>query len=196
MLDLTVLLIHQDVTLRPLKQSDIPRLWELTTAETFTHMLNQIQTYEEFEKWMGKGLEQMNTSDETLAFVAVNSETDDLYGSTRIYQIDHANKSCEIGSTYYGKAFQRTHINTAAKWLLLTYAFETLGMYRVQIKTDEENTASQKAIERIGAVKEGILRKERIRSTGKPRNAVLYSITDEEWPAVKENLTEKMHKYS
>jgi len=193
---MTVLLIHQDVTLRPLQQSDIPRLWELTTTETFAHMLNQIQSYEEFEKWMGKGLEQMNTSDATIAFVAVNSETDDLYGSTRIYQMDHANKSCEIGSTYYGKAFQRTHINTTAKFLLLTYAFETLGMIRVQIKTDEENTVSQKAIERLGAVKEGVLRNERIRSTGKPRNAVVYSITNEEWPAVKENLTQKMHKYS
>ena len=193
---MTVLLIHQDVTLRPVQQSDIPRLWELTTTETFTHMLNQIQSYEEFEKWMGKGLEQMNTSDATIAFVAVNSETDDLYGSTRIYQMDHANKSCEIGSTYYGKAFQRTHINTTAKFLLLTYAFETLGMIRVQIKTDEENTVSQKAIERLGAVKEGVLRNERIRSTGKPRNAVVYSITNEEWPAAKENLTKKMHKYS
>lgn len=193
---MSVLLMHDDVTLRPMQESDIERLWKLTTSETFTFMLNKFQHMEEFEKWMSSGYEDMQLTDSTIVFVAANSKTDELYGSTRIYNIDHANKTCEIGGTFYGKPFQRTHINTTAKWLLLTYAFETLGMIRVQFKTDEENVESQKAIERLGAQKEGILRNERIRSTGKPRNAVVYSIIEKEWTSVNKGLQEKMNKYS
>lgn len=193
---MSVLLMHDDVTLRPMQESDIERLWRLTTSETFTFMLNKFQHMEEFEKWMSSGYEDMQLTDSTMVFVAANSKTEELYGSTRIYNIDHANKTCEIGGTFYGKPFQRTHINTTAKWLLLTYAFETLGMIRVQFKTDEENVESQKAIERLGAQKEGILRNERIRSTGKPRNAVVYSIIEKEWASVNKGLQEKMNKYS
>lgn len=193
---MNVILIHDDVTLRPMTESDIKRLWKLTTLETFTYMLNQIRTIEEFEKWMGTGYHQMRNSDTTIVFSVVHSDTDELFGSSRIYNIDQINKTCEIGSTFYGKAFQRTHVNTAAKWLLLSYAFETLGMIRVQFKTDEQNVASQTAIERMGAVKEGVLRNERIRSTGKPRNAVVYSIVESEWPTVKISLQQKMNNYS
>jgi len=193
---MSTVLVHQDITLRPMTQSDIPRLWKLATPEIFTHMVNQIQSFDEFEKWMTAGYSQMQTTDAVIAFVVADSQTDELRGSTRIYNIDRTNKSCEIGSTYYGKAFQRTHVNTVAKMLLLTYAFEKLGMIRVQIKTDEENVVSQRAIERLEAVKEGILRNERIRSTGKPRNAVVYSITNGEWPNIKIKLQEKMNKYS
>jgi len=193
---MSLTLMHQDITLRPMTELDIPRLWNLTTLETFTHMVNQIQSYEEFEKWMGAGYKQMQTTDQVITFVVARSETDELRGSTRIYNIDYVNKTCEIGSTFYGKEFQRTHVNTTSKLLLLSYAFEKLGMIRVQIKTDEQNLASQKAIERLGAVKEGILRNERIRSTGYPRNAVVYSITDKEWPIIKDKLKNTMNKYS
>lgn len=193
---MSVLLMHDDVTLRPMQESDIENLWKLTTTETFTYMLNQIQHMDEFEKWMGSGYEHMQSTDSTIVFVVANTETDEMYGSTRIYNIDHSNKTCEIGATYYGRTFQRTHINTTAKWLLLTYAFETLGMIRVQFKTDEENKVSQKAIERLGAIKEGVLRNERIRSTGKPRNAVVYSIIESEWGDVNKGLQQKMNNYS
>ena len=193
---MSVILLHEDVTLRSMKESDVEGLWKLTTPKIFTHMLHQIQTREEFEKWMGAGYEQMLTSDSTIVFVVTQTDTEELLGTTRIYNIDQANKSCEIGSTFYGEAYQRTHVNTVTKWLLLTYAFETLGMIRVQIKTDEENTRSQQAIERIGAIKEGVMRNERIRSTGKPRNAVCYSIIDTEWKSVKNRLENKLNKYS
>ncbi|MFX3672880.1 MAG: GNAT family N-acetyltransferase [Paenisporosarcina sp.] len=193
---MSLILIHDKVTLRPMRELDIERLWKLTTPETFRFMVNQIQTIEEFEKWMGTGYEQMQSSNETIVFVVAHSETDELFGSTRIYNIDHVNKTCEIGSTYYGKSYRRSHVNTTAKWLLLNYAFETLGMIRVQFKTDEENLISQKAIERIGAIKEGILRNERIRSTGNPRNAVVYSIVHTEWSTIKNKLTQMMNIYS
>ena len=193
---MSVILLHEDVTLRPMKETDVEGLWKLTTPGIFTHMLHQIQTRDEFEKWMNAGYEQMLTSDATIVFVVTQTDTEELLGTTRIYNIDQANKSCEIGSTFYGKAYQRTHVNTVTKWLLLTYAFETLGMIRVQLKTDEENTKSQQAIERIGATKEGVMRNERIRSTGKPRNAVCYSIIDNEWESVKSKLENKLNKYS
>jgi len=193
---MSIILMHDKVTLRPMVESDIERLWKLTTPETFKFMVNQIQTIEEFEKWMKAGYEQMQSSKETIVFVVTHSETDELYGSTRMYTIDYVNKTCEIGSTYYGKAHQRTHVNSTAKWLLLTYAFETLGMIRVQFKTDEENLLSQKAIERIGATKEGVLRNERIRSTGNPRNAVVYSIVNKEWSTLKSRLAQMMNNYS
>lgn len=193
---MSLTLMHQDITLRPMTESDIPRLWNLTTLETFTHMVHQIQSFEEFEKWMGAGYKQMQTTDQVITFVVAHSETDELRGSTRVYNIDYVNKTCEIGSTFYGKEYQRTHVNTTSKLLLLSYAFEKLGMIRVQIKTDEKNLASQKAIERLGAVKEGILRNERIRSTGNPRNAVVYSITDKEWPMIKDKLKNMMNKYT
>lgn len=193
---MSLILVHNDVTLRPIKESDIPRLWKVTSPDTFAHMVHHIQSYEEFENWMADGYEQMEATDQVITFVVADSKTDELRGSTRIYSIDYVNKTCEIGSTFYGKQFQRTHVNTTAKLLLLQYAFEKLGMMRVQIKTDENNVASQRAIERLGAVKEGILRKERIRSTGKPRNAVVYSIIDEEWPVIYSNLIKMMNNYS
>ena len=184
------------MTLRPMQESDIEPLWRITKPETFTHMLNQLQTYEEFEKWMDAGLNQMTTSDATIVYTVVDSETNEVMGSTRMYSIDFVNKSCEIGSTFYGESYQRTHVNSTTKYLLLSYAFETLGFIRVQFKTDADNLRSQKAIERIGASKEGILRNERIRSTGLPRNAVVYSIINDEWPKLKEQLINKMNNYA
>lgn len=193
---MTSILIHNNVTLRPMQESDIEPLWRITKPETFTHMLNQLQTYEEFEKWMDAGLNQMTTSDATIVYTVVDSETNEVMGSTRMYSIDFVNKSCEIGSTFYGESYQRTHVNSTTKYLLLSYAFETLGFIRVQFKTDADNLRSQKAIERIGASKEGILRNERIRSTGLPRNAVVYSIINDEWPKLKEQLINKMNNYA
>lgn len=193
---MSVILSHDKITLRPLKESDIRRLWELSSTDTFRYMVNQIQTLEEFETWMRAGYQQMQLSNNSVVYVVADRETDEVYGSTRIYMIDFLNKSCEIGSTYYGKDFRRTHVNTTVKLMMLTYVFEKSGFIRVQFKTDEENIISQKAIERIGAKKEGILRNERIRSTGKPRNAVVYSIIHEEWPTIKEKLVQKLNIYS
>ena len=189
--------LSQDkITLRPLKESDISRLWEITSAETFQFMLNQVETIEEFRNWMISAYQQMLSTETTVVYVVVNSETDELIGSTRVYSIDYLNKSCEIGSTFYGKRYQRTHVNTTVKLLLLTHAFETMSMIRVQFKTDEQNIVSQKAIERIGAKKEGTMRNERIRSTGIPRNAVVYSIIEKEWQEVKSKLRVIMNNYS
>jgi len=193
---LTETLTYGDVTLRPLLTSDIGPLWELYKPEIFEFMLNKIESKEQLAKWLGVGIYQMNEDGTALAFVVENTDTKEIVGTTRIYGIDQTNYSCEIGSTYYGKQYQRTHVNTTCKYLLLKYCFEQMGTVRVQFKTDELNVSSQRAIERIGGIKEGILRNERIRSNGFIRNAVVYSIIDSEWSEVKNKLIQLMNKYS
>jgi RimJ/RimL family protein N-acetyltransferase len=103
-------------------------------------------------------------------------------------------RGLEIGGTWYGLEFQRTVVNTECKYLLLRHAFETLGCIRVQLKTDRLNERSQKAIERIGAVREGVLRNHMILPNGRYRDSVFYSIVDTEWPAVKKRLEEMMER--
>ena len=103
-------------------------------------------------------------------------------------------RGLEVGGTWYGTDFQRTAVNTECKYLLLTHAFETLKCIRVQIKTDLRNIRSQKAIERIGAKKEGILRNHMILSDGRYRDSVFYSIIDTEWDEVKKRLEEMLER--
>lgn len=182
---------HSGVRIRLLEKKDVSALWELHTPGIFEHMLTKVSSFEEMKAWLEAG---MGRSD-VIAFV-VEEKTGEVIGTTRIASIDQANKSCEIGSTFYAERVQRSGVNTAVKFMLLRHCFEELGMIRVQFKTDAENGRSQKALERIGAVKEGVLRNERIRSTGKPRDAVLYSIIDREWPEVKEKLLGILNKYT
>ncbi|MFJ7827463.1 GNAT family N-acetyltransferase [Psychrobacillus sp. NPDC096623] len=196
MYDLTETLTYGDVTLRPLLDSDSGLLWELYEPKIFEFMLNKIESKEQLEKWLGAGIHQMNVEGTAHAFVVENIETKEIMGTTRIYGIDHTNYSCEIGSTFYGKQYQRTHVNTTCKYLLLKYCFEQIGTIRVQFKTDELNVSSQRAIERIGGIKEGILRNERIRSNGTVRNAIVYSIIESEWPEIQYKLVQMMNKYS
>ncbi|MCP2036684.1 RimJ/RimL family protein N-acetyltransferase [Planomicrobium sp. HSC-17F08] len=181
-----------NIRLRLLTRDDFEALWKLYTPAIFEHMLTKVESFEQLCAWLETGIK----GDDVLIFAVEDSNSGSIVGTTRIYAIDKANKSCEIGSTFYAEAAQRTHVNTAVKFTLLEYCFEKRGMIRVQFKTDAENSASQKALERIGAKKEGLLRNERIRSTGKPRDAVVYSIIDSEWPAVKSGLAEKLNKYT
>lgn len=111
-----------------------------------------------------------------------------IVGSTRFFEISETNKSLEIGSTWLHTSVWRTRVNTECKYLLLRDAFEQRNMIRVQLKADSRNIRSQKAIERIGGVKEGILRNHRILEDGYIRDTVMYSITREEWPKVKARL--------
>jgi RimJ/RimL family protein N-acetyltransferase len=106
--------------------------------------------------------------------------------------IEPANRSLEIGGTWYGVDYQRTVVNTEAKYLLLRHAFETLGCIRVQFKADLRNERSQRAIERIGAVREGVLRAHVILPDGYIRDSVIFSIIKSEWPTVKQRLLGKL----
>ncbi|MFM8320705.1 MAG: GNAT family N-acetyltransferase, partial [Chloroflexota bacterium] len=109
-------------------------------------------------------------------------------GCTRYLDIRPAHRGVEIGGTWYGAAYQRTGVNTEAKYLLLQHAFETWGCVRVQLKTDLRNQRSQRAIERLGAVREGVIRNHMVLPDGSLRHSVIYSILDSEWPAVKLRL--------
>lgn len=128
-----------------------------------------------------------------LPFVVEDIPTRKIIGSTRFWKIDRMNLKLEIGSTWYAKSWQRTYANTEAKYLLLKYAFEELNCVRVQLTTDVLNEKSQNAILRLGAQKEGVVRNERIMPDGRKRNSVRFSIIDEEWPSIKENLIKKLN---
>ncbi|GJQ35794.1 MAG: N-acetyltransferase [Anaerolineaceae bacterium] len=130
-----------------------------------------------------------------LPFAVIHLDSGRIAGSTRYLNIDPPNRGLEVGGTWYGLDFQRTAVNTECKYLLLTHAFETLKAIRVQIKTDSLNVRSQQAIERIGAVKEGVLRNHMILSDGRIRDSVFYSILDNEWAGVKKKLEEMLGKY-
>lgn len=129
-----------------------------------------------------------------LPFAVINLDTGRAIGMTRYMDIQPENLSLEIGGTWYGVNYQRTGVNTECKFLLLQYAFEKLGYIRVQIKTDLRNERSKRAIERIGAVKEGVLRDHMIMLDRFKRSSVYYSILTREWPAVKQRLIEMMRR--
>ncbi len=135
-----------------------------------------------------KGLEEGSV----LPFAILDRRAGRIVGSTRFWKVDHANRKLEIGHTWLALSAQRTPINTEAKLLLLTYAFEELDCVRVQFTTDELNEKSRAAILRLGAVQEGIVRHERIMPDGRKRNSVRFSIIDSEWPEVKARLLERL----
>jgi len=127
-----------------------------------------------------------------LTFATINIETGRVVGSTRFMKSNFSNKRIEIGFTFLGKSWQRTKINTEAKFLMLTHAFESLKLNRVEFLTDYLNVNSRQAILRLGAKEEGILRNHVIMPDGRVRDSVLYSIIRNEWPGIKQHLLWKL----
>jgi len=125
-------------------------------------------------------------------FVIVNLASGEIVGSTRYLTIVPKDRGLEIGGTWLAREVRRTPVNTECKYLLLRHAFETLSAIRVQFKTDSRNLTSQRAIERLGAVKEGVLRNHMILPDGYYRHSVYYSILDTEWATIKANLEAKL----
>ena len=123
-----------------------------------------------------------------LPFTVIHLATGKAIGCTRYMDIRPEHRGLEIGGTWYAAAYQRTAVNTEAKFLLLQHAFEVYRCLRVQFKTDLRNERSQRALERIGAVREGVLRNHLILPDGTIRDSVYYSIIDREWPAVRQRL--------
>jgi RimJ/RimL family protein N-acetyltransferase len=129
-----------------------------------------------------------------VAFAQIDQATGRAVGSTTYLNISRRDRGLEIGNTWLGKPWQRTGINTEAKYLLLRHAFEDLEAVRVQLKTDGRNLQSQAAIARLGAVREGVLRKHSLVRNGFIRDSVMFSILDTEWPNVKAHLETLMAK--
>lgn len=119
-----------------------------------------------------------------------------LLGSTSYHDIVASADRVEIGYTWYAKRAQRTHVNTSCKLLLLSHAFDTLGCAVVGLRTDGENHASQAAIERLGANKDGTIRHHALRRDGTPRDTVMYSILRSEWPAIKSALHARLERHA
>jgi RimJ/RimL family protein N-acetyltransferase len=148
---------------------------------------NPTDSLESMQAWMSAALAEMEQGS-ALPFVTIQQSTGRVVGSTRYMDIRAKDYGLEIGGTWLMPEVRRTAINTECKYLLLCHAFETLGAIRVQLKTDSRNLRSQQAIERLGAVKEGVLRNHIIMPDGQHRHSVYYSVIKQEWPAVKARL--------
>ncbi|WP_216213632.1 GNAT family N-acetyltransferase [Amycolatopsis aidingensis] len=133
-------------------------------------------------------IEHILAQPDRLAWAQLDTRTGRVAGTTSYYRIDPVDRNLLIGHTWIGPPWQRTPLNTEAKLLLLRRAFEVLGAVRVAWETDIRNERSQRAIERLGATREGVLRAHRIRTDGSLRDTVIYSVTAAEWPAVRDQL--------
>lgn len=179
--------------LEPLTEAHIPGLAEIGIGQDFWHFMlyGDMNTEADMRNWVLDILGRAEKGTD-LPFVAIDLTSGRVAGATRYLNIVPKDRGLEIGGTWYGIDFQRTAINTECKYLLMTHAFETLHAIRVQLKTDSRNERSQKAIERIGAKKEGVLRNHMILPDGYIRDSVFYSVLDSEWPDVKKNLKAMM----
>jgi RimJ/RimL family protein N-acetyltransferase len=188
-----ILLEGGNVRLEPLKEAHVPALAEIGVGQDFWDFMvyGDMRNEEDMRGWVMDILSRAEKRTD-LPFAVVHLASGSVAGATRYLNIMPIDRGLEIGGTWYGTDFQRTVVNTECKYLLLKHAFETLECIRVQLKTDSRNERSQKAIERIGAKKEGVLRNHMILPDGYYRHSVFYSILDSEWPDVKKRLKEMM----
>ncbi|MGB7874055.1 MAG: GNAT family protein [Anaerolineales bacterium] len=186
-----VTLIGKYVRLEPMTEAHVPGLTAIGLEDSiWEHMLyGNVHSEDDIRNWVGDILSRPD-----LPFVTVHLASGRVAGATRYLNMVPEFRGLEIGGTWYGLEFQRTAVNTECKYLLLQYAFETLGCIRVQFKTDLRNERSQHAIERIGAKHEGVLRNHMILPDGQYRDSVYYSIIDNEWPEVKNQLKMKLDR--
>jgi RimJ/RimL family protein N-acetyltransferase len=178
------------VRLEPIRREHAEVFWEITADardDIFRWIPYRMQTREDFELLLEKALGEQQRG-ESVVFATVERKSGKIIGSTRFMNIDRANRRVEIGSTWIAPAWQRTAVNTEAKYLMLRQAFESWNCFRVELKTDALNQKSRAAILRIGAKEEGTLRRHVLTWTGRVRDSVYFSILDSEWPEVKAKL--------
>lgn len=190
-----VTLIGNVVRLEPLSENHASELAVAGKDKSiWTYMLYGLPiNHDSMLDWIREILARSYLGNE-LPFAVVHLKTGKAVGATRYLDMRADHKGLEIGGTWYALENQRTQVNTESKYLLLKYAFENLGCIRVQFKTNLRNIRSQKAIERLGAFREGVLRNHMITPEGVIRDSVYYSILDTEWADVKKLLEEKMEK--
>lgn len=179
------------IRLEPLTLEHAPALFPQADPEVFRWTLEfpRDGSYEAFEDWMRRTTIEAPAS---LPFAIVLAATGQPIGSTSFLEIRPQHRGLEIGRTWIAKAFQGTAVNPESKYLLLRHAFETLGAARVQFKTDLNNLHSQRAIEKLGAQREGVLRRYQVRSNGLHRDTVIYSLIAEEWPEARARLEARL----
>lgn len=188
-----VLLEGRHVRLEPLERRHLPGLLAAARdPEIFQWFLTPpLGDEAEMTRWLEDGLRAQAAGAE-VAWATVRRSDGRVVGSTRFLDIRRPNRGLEIGNTWLAREAQRTAVNTEAKLLQLTHAFEDLGAVRVQLKTDERNARSRAAIARLGGAFEGILRRYQARYDGFMRNTAMYSLTAEDWPAAKAALEAKL----
>lgn len=181
-------LCGRHVRLIPMDAHHAPGLYAASrNEEVWRYLPVQVETLEEMREWVQQALTERQTG-HAFPFVIVHTASQSIVGSTRYIDINPQHRNLEIGWTWLSPVVWRTPVNTECKRLLLGHCFEELGMIRVMLKTDGRNLRSQRAIERLGAVKEGVLRHHRIMPDGYLRDSVVYSILAEEWPEIRRRL--------
>jgi N-acetyltransferase len=180
------------VRLVPLSLDHVPALYEAgSDPEIWRWTPSGVECLADMREFVAEALAERDAG-RALPFAQVEAATGRVVGSTRFGNIDRTHRRAEIGWTWIGRPWQRTAINTEAKLLLFTYAFEIMGCKRVELKTDALNMQSRRAIARLGAVQEGIFRRHMITSSGRSRDSVYFSVIDEEWPAVRQSLKDRL----
>jgi RimJ/RimL family protein N-acetyltransferase len=192
-----IVLIGRHVRLEPLSEAHIPGLTEIGIGQNFWRFMlyGDMHTEADMRNWVQDIINRGQRGTD-LPFAVIHLASGRVAGATRYLNILPQDRGLEVGGTWYGAEFQRSAVNTECKYLLLTHAFETLSAIRLQLKTDSRNERSQRAIERIGAKWEGVLRNHMILPDGHIRHSVFYSILNSEWLEVKRNLQIMLEKYS
>lgn len=162
--------------------------------DIWRHMpYGEVKAPEDMHRWVSSVLTLAESAGD-VPFAVVHRASGRIAGATRYMDIRPAHRGLEIGGTWYGAEFRRTAVNTECKYLMLRHAFEAMGCIRVQFKTDLRNERSQRALERIGAVREGILRNHMILPDGTIRHSVYFSVLDSEWPPLKDRLEKALRE--
>lgn len=190
-----ITLTGQIVRLEPLQESHLPDLIKIGLDEDIWRFMlyGEMHTEAQLRAWVLDMLNRQAQGND-LPFAVIHLGVGAAVGATRYMNINRKDYCVEIGGTWYGQAYQGSGVNAEAKYLLLKHAFEDLRCIRVQFKTDARNLKSQRAIERLGAAKEGVFRKHMILPDGTIRDSVFYSIIDSEWPAVKRRLEQRLRE--
>lgn len=187
-----VILEGESVRLEPISMNHFDDLAKVAFDEDiWKWMLGKVLNEKDLENYIREAAKGAKTGI-YLAFATIEKSSGKAVGSTRFGSFAAEYRRVEIGWTWIGRDWQRTRINTQAKYLMLKHAFETWNCLRVYLQTDALNERSQKAILRLGAKKEGVMRKDKITDDGRVRDSIMFSILDEEWVEVKKNLEAKL----
>ena len=188
-----VLLESHGVRLEPMASHHSEGLFEIgQQADDWLYMPRPcFRSLADTQAWVEDAMALANEGTH-ISFTIIDNHTHRIAGSSRYLAIVPEHRRLEIGYTWIGQAYQRSHVNTATKLCLLSHAFETLGMVRVEFKADARNTRSQQALLRLGATQEGIFRKHMTAHNKHIRDSVYFSIIDDEWPELKARLESKL----
>jgi RimJ/RimL family protein N-acetyltransferase len=185
-----VVLEGRYVRLEPLSPDHVPALWAVSDdPELYRYKPYVLRSAADLRRFVTTAQEQ-HAAGAGLSFATIARDANEVVGSTSFLVADWGHRRVEIGATWVTPRRQRTPINTDAKYLMLQHAFETLGLLRVEFKTDSLNTKSRTALLRIGATEEGTFRNHMVMPDGRSRHSVYFSIINSEWPAVKARLEE------